>query len=262
MRGNGPDGQSLVTYAQNREDLYLYALLGGRPTGTYVDVGCNHEHLHSVTKLFHDLGWSGLNIDANPAFAAEFAAARPNDVFVNVGVGDTEGELTFRTYPHHDGLSTFDVGNMEHHGAADLPYTDVTVPIRTLDSILVDHGITSIDFLKIDVEGLEDAVLRGLDLERFRPVVIVTEAAREQACDEILLPSGYRKEFFDGLNAYYADDRVDGISIHQFAGLVLSRGVYTARELEALQRAGERFTRPWYLRLRSKAAAFVRSIRK
>ncbi len=62
----------LISYAQNREDLYLWALVGHRPGGTYVDVGCNDERLHSVTKLFYEQGWSGLNIDANESFAAGF----------------------------------------------------------------------------------------------------------------------------------------------------------------------------------------------
>ena len=60
----------LVTYAQNREDLYLYALLGDGP-GFYVDVGANHPTFHSVTKFFYDRGWNGINIEPNTELVRE-----------------------------------------------------------------------------------------------------------------------------------------------------------------------------------------------
>lgn len=232
---NGPGG-ALITYAQNREDLYLYALLGDRGNGTYVDVGCNHERLHSVTRLFYELGWRGLNIDANPAFAAEYAAGRPDDVFLNVGVGEHAGELTFRVYPQHDGLSTFDPAIMEVHASAPYPHHDVAVPVRTLAAVLEEAAITRVDFLKIDVEGLEDAVLRGLDLAAVTPSVVVIEASRRSACEAVLFPFGYQREMFDGLNDYYVSepDAAAGVTMHNYAGRVLAREVYTAREIEMM----------------------------
>lgn len=232
---NGPGG-SLVTYAQNREDLYLYALVGDRVNGTYVDVGCNHERLHSVTRLFYELGWRGLNIDANPAFGAEYAAARPDDAFLNVGIGEHDGALTFRVYPEHDGLSTFDPGTMEVHAPWPYPHRDVVVPVRTLADVLHEAGIDLIDFLKIDVEGLEGSVLRGLDFTAVAPSVIVVEASRRGECEAVLVPRGYHREMFDGLNDYYvsADDAAAGVTMHNYAGRVLARPVYSAREAELM----------------------------
>ena len=84
--------ETLITYAQNREDLYLFALIGHIENGFYVDVGANHERLHSVTRLFYERGWSGINIDANPTLIAEFAAERPKDTNVNVGVSSAQAE--------------------------------------------------------------------------------------------------------------------------------------------------------------------------
>lgn len=227
--------QPLITYAQNREDLYLWALLAHRTPGTYVDVGCYQERLHSVTRLFYERGWSGLNIDANTRFASQYRC-RTRDRFVGAAIGATAGELVFRQYPNHDGLSTFDEVLKAEHLGAGYGYKDVTVPVRTLDDVLSAAGLDHIDFLKIDVEGFEPDVLRGLDLTKTRPTVVVIEASREEACQAILLPHRYHREFFDGLNTYYVDDDAHDVTIYNYAGRVLQQDVRTDREEHLNQR--------------------------
>jgi FkbM family methyltransferase len=226
---NDDINRPLVSYAQNREDLYLWALVGHRTPGFYVDVGCNHERLHSVTRLFYDRGWSGINIDANPLMEQEYAV-RDRDQFVASGVGEVIGQMVFRQFQRHDGLSTFDDDVKALYVDQGHRFTDVVMPVRPLAEILSNASVTHVDFLKIDVEGLEAAVLKGLDLGVVRPAVIVVEASRLDQCNEILFPAGYRIEFFDGLNTYYVDQTQDGISIHNYAGQVLHAGFYTAEE--------------------------------
>lgn len=226
----------LVTYSQNREDLYLWALLGHRPNGRYVDVGCNHERLHSVTRLFYDRGWSGINIDANERMAPEYER-RTRDRFVACGVGEAAASMTFRDYPHHDGLSTFDGGVMGLHDES-RPFVEREVEVRTLASILADHDVEHVDFLKIDVEGLEGAVIRGADFSSVRPTVIVVEASRSDDCEAVLFPLGYRIEFFDGLNTYYLDEAAADVSINNYAGRVLGTGFYTDSEWVRHSRRG------------------------
>ena len=41
---------------------------------------------------------------------------------------------------------------------------DHDVPVRTLDSVFREHGVEAVDVLKIDVEGAEPDVVRGLEL--------------------------------------------------------------------------------------------------
>ena len=80
------------------------------------------------------------------------------------------------------------------------PY-DVVVPARTLSSILDARGIPQIDFLSLDLEGYEAAALRGLDLERHRPAILLVEI------------SNVREEVERALDPWY--DEVAELSDHR-----------------------------------------------
>lgn len=226
----------LISSAQNREDLYLFALLGDVKKGFYIDVGANHAELHSVTKLFYDKGWSGMNIEPNPVLHKELVNKRRRDINLNIGVSDHKGDLKFRNYPHHDGLSTFSEMIMKLHEKEGLPFEDQVVPVTTLAMIFRQNKIKKIDFMKIDVEGYEIEVINGNNWEKYRPKVIVVEATVRHKLNPLMKKLDYRLEFFDGLNNYYVDDRLTHtITIHNFAGRVLGVGNYTAREYSALK---------------------------
>ena len=87
------------------------------------------------------------------------------------------------------------------------------MPVRTLDSILDEQGVTTIDFLKIDVEGSEGDVLSGVDLSRWRPRVIVIESIKPWSRERndaswrgILEAQHYRERCFDGINLFFAHE--------------------------------------------------------
>ena len=56
-------------------------------------------------------------------------------------------------------------------------YTSRTVKTHTLTSILRQHNIVNrrIDFLSVDVEGHDLAVLRSLDFDAYQPTMICVE---------------------------------------------------------------------------------------
>jgi hypothetical protein len=87
------------------------------------------------------------------------------------------------------------------------------VPMRRLSSLLDEHQISSIDFLKVDVEGSELAVLAGIDFDRHRPRVLVIEGvapvvgtASADRAIPYLEAQGYAVAGFDGLNHYLTID--------------------------------------------------------
>lgn len=211
-------------YSQNREDLFLLALLNKEEDGYYVDVGSNHECLHSVTKLFYNLGWSGLNIDPNPKFQSEYEINRPRDKFLNVGVGKKQGTLMFRDYLEKDGISTFTKSLQDYYKKAELGYKEYSTRILRLDTIFEENNVLKISFLKVDVEGMELDVLESNNWNMFRPKVVIIESSLSNNCEIFLKSHDYEEVFFDGLNRYYRDKSCHEISMVEYPEVILSRG--------------------------------------
>lgn len=164
------------------------------------------------------LGWRSVCIEANPDIYANLVANRPGCINMNALVGRPEGNnatarfisfrasqqeaaverrrkagLTWETgmsavegaSPHKSVASLASAQSWAQHVSkyrAPLEATAHTLEVRPLSRLLDEHGITEVDFLSLDVEGSETAVLRSIDFRRtkFRLLAIETvdEAAR------------------------------------------------------------------------------------
>lgn len=199
----------VVSYAQNREDLYIASFFPDVTDGFYIDIGAHHPVLDSVTKFFYKAGWHGINVEPQKEYFRLLQKDRKRDITVNAGISDKEGSLTLREYPG-GGLSTFSEKMKEEYAHDDfmkeIPYKEYQVEIVTLKT-LCDRYIKkgqNIQFLKVDVEGLEYEVLKGNDWQRFRPELLCIEANHiVNDWHDVLLKNKYHKVFFDGLNEYY-----------------------------------------------------------
>lgn len=223
-----------TSYAQNAEDLILALLLKKVKRGFYVDVGANHPDNDSVTKLFYKRGWRGINIEPIPSLYKKFIKARPRDINVNKGVSRKPGKMILREYSGElHGLSTFSKKIMESRTDEYTEYPVVTEPLK---KILTTHKVKEIDFLKIDVEGLEDEVVEGNDWTRFRPKIIVVENTPGN-WKKTIPNLGYQEVLFDGLNRYYAREDL----VNEYVPLLFMRAYNEeyiqpiARQLEDTQ---------------------------
>jgi methyltransferase, FkbM family len=125
-------------------------------------------------------------------------------------VSDAPGELTFFEV-EGTGLSTLDKHNAARAEAKGYRVKPRRVPVLTLAQVLAENNVPpSFEFLKIDVEGLEQSVLAGNDWQRFRPQVVMIEATvpetpirRQDGCRALLTGMGWRHAWFDGLNDWY-----------------------------------------------------------
>ncbi|SUW28203.1 Uncharacterised protein [Afipia felis] len=79
----------------------------------------------------------------------------------------------------------------------------MTCPQRRLTAICARYAPPDIHFLKVDAEGAEALVFRGLDLARFRPWVIVGEISHDESWWPLLTESGYTFARADAANRYY-----------------------------------------------------------
>lgn len=200
----------LVSYAQNYEDIMLWRALQDVEAGFYVDIGANDPVADSVTKLFYDRGWSGVNVEPLTEHYNDLCRDRPRDTNVQCAVGAEAGTLSLWV-PEIRGWATASGEAQQLHEQSGVRGTLLEVPQRTLADICNDYAAKDIHFLKIDVEGLEEAVLLGNDWQRFRPWLVVVEATRpgspeqcHEAWELLLHQADYVLVYNDGLNRYYA----------------------------------------------------------
>lgn len=198
-----------VSYAQNLEDIMLLRAFKGVERGFYVDVGAWSPVEDSVTKLFYDLGWSGINIEPVKHWHARLKKERPRDVNLRIAAGARRGRASIHVVGE-TGLSTVSDELSARYAAQSLDVADEKVEVRTLDSVLEEHAHSDIHFLKIDTEGSEKDVLAGLDLKRRRPWILVIEAGEptsqiesHAAWEPMVLEAGYVFVYGDGLNRFY-----------------------------------------------------------
>ncbi|MCP2064907.1 FkbM family methyltransferase [Pseudomonas laurylsulfatiphila] len=196
---------TFISYAQNFEDIRLWRALKTVENGFYIDVGANDPTHDSVTKAFYDNGWTGINVEPMPNYYEALCQQRPKDTNLQCVAGESADSLTF--YGIADtGLSTVDPAMAQMHKDAGMDVRSQTVQSRTLTSICEEHAQgRAIHFLKIDVEGHEETVLRGMDFTRWRPWVILIETPweRDQTWETLVTGAGYQSILFDGINTYY-----------------------------------------------------------
>ena len=166
------------SWSQCGEDIiarYVFDILQ-IPVPTYLDIGAHHPTHFSNTHLFYSQGSRGINIEPDPDLFVAFTQARPRDINLNVGIGEQSGELDFYVMSVRT-LNTFSEAEahaIERQGSVRIERV-VTLPVVTVNSILEDHCRTGIDFLSLDVEGLDLAILRTMDFDIVRPKVMCVE---------------------------------------------------------------------------------------
>ena len=168
------------SFAQEGEDLVLLRLISdaSQRTGFFVDVSAHHPSRFSNTRLFYDLGWRGVSIDPRPGFAKEFLEERPDDIAIEAAVAQTPGELTYYMFDE-PALNGFDqqLSTDRDTKSSYRILEHRQVQVRRLDSLLSETlpKQQAIDFLSIDVEGLDFDVVQSNDWDRFRPQYVLVE---------------------------------------------------------------------------------------
>lgn len=200
----------IISYAQNFEDVLLWRVLCDVEKGFYVDVGANDPDVDSVTKLFYEKGWSGINLEPVPYWHDRLAARRPRDINLQEAAGAESGLLKIFELPD-TGLST-SVAEIADRHQRDKGFSknELDVKVNPLNNVLGRFQIDVIHFLKIDVEGTEKAVLEGLDLSKHRPWILIVESTLpntqvedHEVWETLITSQSYRYVYFDGLNRYY-----------------------------------------------------------
>lgn len=146
--------------------------------GVFVDVGANdYKRFSNTYYLETELGWSGLAIEPQTKFAADYAKYRPRTRFVPLLVSDVSDREARLYVPRHNDLVASRSAEFANAwgSAADALVTKSI----TLDELLNRTGVSKVDFMSMDIELGEPAALAGFSIEKVRPRLVCVEAHPE-----------------------------------------------------------------------------------
>jgi FkbM family methyltransferase len=211
-------GHARPSYAQFGEDRileYLFKSLNiDKPF--YLEIGTNHPVKGNNTYFFYTQGAHGVLVEPDVYYHHIIKNKRSGDVLVKEGVtfDDTEKADFYVFDLKYTGWNTFSTEEVEMREKQGIPYKKkVEVNLISINKLLEKYCKGKIvDLLSLDVEGLDEAILRAYDFENFAPKVICVEIIRfgesqfkkqEESIIEFLNEKGYEMYAFTNVNGIF-----------------------------------------------------------
>src|SRR6266496_4686778 len=167
---------SRSSYSQAGEDVILRFLFNdfGKTVISYLELGTNQPKADNNTFLFYRKGGHGVCVEADSSLIPKIKKARPNDKIINAGVSvtaDKEADFYIFDIP---GINTFNKEEAEQRSSSGNHkiVKVVKVPLIHINDLIKNNFDSYPDLLSIDIEGLDLAVLKSFDFDRF-PIPVI-----------------------------------------------------------------------------------------
>ena len=162
------------SYSFNGVDLIVNYIFKNKKEGFYLDIGAQHPISNNNTYILFKRGWKGINIDLDKKNIDLFKIARPDDFNLNYAISDSEKEVDLFFYHESSPINTLSkkVSDFQKANVSQVKKIKTTTLDKVLDEISLQHRI---DYMNIDVEGYEEQVLKGFNINKFKPYVISIE---------------------------------------------------------------------------------------
>lgn len=187
--------------SQIGQDRFIDEFFDKKENGFFVDVGANEGvRISNTYSLEKYRNWKGICIEPLPE---EFKKLQENrsSINLNICVSDFEGETDF-TYvegyanmlsgmsdKYHSSHKERIIGEVHHFGGK---INNIKVPVKTLQSVFDEYGVTEVDFCSIDTEGSEFSIVKSIDYEKtVVKVFIIENNYKETDIEEFLKNKGY-----------------------------------------------------------------------
>ena len=166
---------SKKNYSLFGEDKFIERYFRNKPKGFYIDVGCYHPLDGNNTQLLYKKGWNGINLDINYYSIKLFNFLRKRDINIHSGISNKKNRLTMYYRKEINMLNTLDekIAKMNFRNG----YKKKNIQVNTLNYFISKYfkKIDMIDFINIDVEGVELNVLKSLNFKKYKPKLICVE---------------------------------------------------------------------------------------
>jgi FkbM family methyltransferase len=207
------------SYSQAGEDAILRFLFAEKKVKkvSYLDIGTNVPDYWNNTYLLYQHGSRGVCIEADKSLIAHIKKVRPGDKVLNVGLAaGNETEADFYIFDIK-GINTFDkeeAKKREASGNSSITAV-VKVALVNINTVINDNFETYPEFISIDIEGLDLAVLKTLDFDKYPIPVICVETCtysenhirpKDNTIAEFMFTKGYE---------VYADTYINTIFVNK-----------------------------------------------
>ena len=169
------------SFSGHAQDLIIDYFFRNRKNGIYIDVGCYHPYFANNTHLLYNRGWKGINIDLDFHTIDFFNYVRKRDENINIAISETEGEKDL--YFFHNRSAINSLSEIRKKDAKEVR----KIQTKTLNSVIENSKFKNekINLLSIDVEGHEMEVVKSINLNKYRPELIVVEFFEKGILDNL-----------------------------------------------------------------------------
>lgn len=170
----------LKSFSQCGEDLiinFIFTNMFKQESINYLDIGAHHSTWLSNTKFFYEQNGNGVLIEPDPILFEEINKNRPKDICINCGIGFENKSIADFFIMEPPTLNTFskeEAHNLEKNNGFKIKNV-IKVKLININEILNKYFLNGLDFLSLDVEGLDFNILKSLDYKNIRPKVICVE---------------------------------------------------------------------------------------
>lgn len=149
------------------EDKWIVEHFNLPETGWVIDIGADQPIYGSNTYYFeHNLGWNGICVDADERVIPKLKEERKN--------------VEYCAISSYDGTIKFNPVNVAGISHISKNFGSKEIPCMTATTLFKKYNVDNINLLSIDVEGHELDVCRGIDWERYLPLIVVVEFVSPQ----------------------------------------------------------------------------------
>ena len=170
-------------------DKLLDKLFNQKECGFYIELGGNDGLTQSNTAFFEFYrNWKGILIEPSLKGYNLCVENRPNSICVNKGC--VSNNYTGNTAKGNFGNNSL-MASIDGKRQKGFDNSSIEIQVSTLEKILDEVNVKNIDLLSLDVEGYELEVLKGLNLNKYRPTYLLIEIY---------------KDFFDDIHNYLTEN--------------------------------------------------------
>tara|TARA_Y100000996_G_scaffold397398_1_gene364390 strand:+ start:449 stop:1120 length:672 start_codon:yes stop_codon:yes gene_type:complete len=155
------------TYSQCGEDLFIKNFFRNKRNGKFVDLGAYNPIKYNNTYLLYQKGWTGINIDLNETSIDQFNIIRKKDKNIIAAISDKKIKTKVYFENLFSPLNTLVKNFNSEISEKNFKY----MKTKKFEDLIKRR----IDFINIDIEGMDFKVLKSINLKFYKPKLICIE---------------------------------------------------------------------------------------